>query len=305
MRLPVSSRASVLDLGRLLCENTPVPIIDLHTHIFPPHIIAKRDTYLQRDGWFGQLYASPQARMATADQLISSMDEAGVDAAVTFGFAWSDQGLNREANDYVLESMARWPSRLLGFAQVNPVAKGAAAELERCLQSGMRGLGELMPDGQGYAFDSPQLHELLEQMAHWQRPVMVHCGEPVGHAYAGKSECTLEPLYQLAQRYPQITFVAAHWGGGLFFYELMPEVRQALHNVYYDSAASLLLYTDQVFRLAAQVVPHKALFATDYPLLSHERFLHHVRHAGLSDGDLEAILGGNATRLLKMGEGQS
>jgi hypothetical protein len=296
-----SCGADRLDFCRLLCENRRVPVVDFHTHIFPPHVIANRDLYLQRDRWFGQLYANPKARMATADQLISSMDAAGIDAAVTFGFAWADQALNREANDYVLESMARWPDRLLGFAEVNPIAKGAAAEVERCLQSGMSGLGELMPDGQGYTFDSPELDEVVEQMAHWECPVLVHCGEPVGHSYAGKSACTLEPLYRLALRHPNATFVAAHWGGGLFFYELMSEVRQALHNVYYDSAASLLLYTDQVFGLAARVIPHKTLFATDYPLLSQERFLRRVRGAGLSTEHADAILGGNAARLLKMG----
>jgi predicted TIM-barrel fold metal-dependent hydrolase len=304
----VSSRLSMasqgvdgLDFCSLLCKNRRVPVIDFHTHIFPPHVIAKRHVYLQRDRWFGRLYANPQARMATADQLIHSMDAAGIDAAVAFGFAWADQGLNREANDYVLESMARWPDRLLGFAEVNPAAKGATAEIERCLQHGMRGLGELMPDGQGYTLDSPQLDEVVEQMAQWKRPVLVHCGEPVGHVYPGKSSCTLDPFYRLALRHPDVTFIAAHWGGGLFFYELMPEVRQALHNVYYDSAASLLLYADPVFSLAAQIIPHKALFATDYPLISHERFLHHVRDAGLSTKHVDAILGGNAARLLKMG----
>ena len=278
-----------------------MPVIDFHTHIFAPHVIANREVYLQRDRWFGQLYASPQAKMATADQLISAMNAAGVDCAVTFGFAWADQSLIREANDYVLESMARWPDRLLGFAEVNPAAKSAAAEVERCMQRGMWGLGELMPDGQGYTFDSPQLHEVVEQMAHWERPVLLHCGEPIGHRYPGKSCCTLEPLYRLAVRHPDATFVAAHWGGGLFFYELMPEVRQALHNVYYDSAASLLLYADQVFNLANQVIPSKALFATDYPLISQERFLRRVMHAALNADQVSAFLGGNAARLLKMG----
>jgi predicted TIM-barrel fold metal-dependent hydrolase len=298
---PASSQgADGLDICRLLCENKPVPVIDFHTHIFPPHVIANRDAYLQRDRWFGQLYANPQASMASAEQLISAMDAAGIDAAVTFGFAWADQGLNREANDYVLESMARWPDRLLGFAEVNPTAKGAAAEIERCLQRGMWGLGELMPDGQGYTLDSPQLDEVLEQMAHWERPVLLHCGEPIGHIYPGKSTSTLEPLYRLALRHPDVTFVAAHWGGGLFFYELMPEVRETLRNVYYDTAASPLLYQDDIFPLAERIIPQKMLFATDYPLISQGPFLRRVRRSGLSADGLDSILHGNAARLLQI-----
>ncbi|MGB9880191.1 MAG: amidohydrolase family protein, partial [Anaerolineae bacterium] len=127
-----------------------MPIIDFHTHIFPPEILARRDAYLERDGWFHLLYSNPQAKMASADHLIAEMNASRVDMAVTFGFAWADPGLCREANDYVLDSVSRWPDRLLGFAVVNPTRQNAAAELERCLQKGLCGLGELMPEGQGY-----------------------------------------------------------------------------------------------------------------------------------------------------------
>jgi len=239
--------------------------------------------------------------MASAEDLIASMDGCGVDASVTFGFAWADQELCREANDYVLESVSRWPDRLIGFAQVNPAAKGAAAELERCMQKGLCGLGELMPDGQGYVPNDPRLDDIMQQMAHWKRPVLMHCGEPVGHNYAGKSKSTLQPFYQLALRHPEVMLVAAHWGGGLLFYELMPEVRDALRNVYYDTAASLYLYRDDIFTLAAQIVPHKVLFATDYPLIGQGQFLRHVRRSGLSVDALQSILGDNATRLLSIG----
>jgi predicted TIM-barrel fold metal-dependent hydrolase len=277
-----------------------VPIIDFHTHIFPPEIIARRGVYLQRDDWFRQLYADSKARMVSADELIDSMDASGVDVSVAFGFAWADQGLCREANDYMLESVSRWPDRLCGFAQVNPVAKGAMAELERCMHKGLCGLGELMPDGQGYALDDRCLDDIMQQMAHWKRPVLIHGSEPVGHDYPGKSKSTLQPFYQLALRHPKVTFVAAHWGGGLCFYELMPEVQEALRNVYYDTAASLCLYRDDIFALAAQVILQKVLFATDYPLIDQGQFLRHIRRSGLSADALQSILGGNAARLLQM-----
>ena len=277
-----------------------MPVIDFHTHIFPPEITANREVYLERDDWFRQLYADPRARMAGADELIASMDACGVDQSVTFGFAWADQGLCREANDYVLDSVSRWPERLLGFAQVNPAAKGATAELERCMQQGLCGLGELMPDGQGYTLEDPSLENVVQQMAFWERPVLIHAGEPVGHSYPGKSASTLQSFYELALRYPRAMLVAAHWGGGLLFYELMPEVRQALRNVYYDTAASLYLYDDHIFALAARIVPHKILFATDYPLIGQGLFLHRVRGSGLSEEALQATLGGNAALLLQI-----
>jgi len=276
-----------------------VPIIDFHTHVFPPEIIAQRKAYLQRDDWFRRLYADPRASMVTADDLIASMDKSGVDASVTFGFSWADQGLCRAANDYVLESVSRWPDRLFGFALVNPAAPGAPEEIERCMRKGLCGLGELMPDAQGYALDDPRLDDVVRLMAGWKRPVLIHSGEPVGHSYPGKSTSTVQGFYRLALRHPEAVLVAAHWGGGLLFYELMPEVRQALRNVYYDTAASLYLYQDAIFALAAQIVPEKALFGTDYPLIDQERFLQHIRGSGLSADAQQAMLGSNAARLLQ------
>jgi len=278
-----------------------VTVVDFHTHIFPPDVIARREHYRQRDRWFGQLYANPGSRLATAKDLVGSMDESGVDRSVAFGFAWADPGLCRETNDYILESVSRWPDRLIGFAQVNPAASGAASELQRCMELGLRGLGELMPEGQGFTLEDPGLDELVEHMAGWQRPTLIHAGEPVGHSYAGKSRCTLNSFYALAQRHPQAMLIAAHWGGGLLFYELMPEVAQVLANVYYDTAASPLLYQDSIFAVSAQIAPHKVLFATDFPLLRQGPMLRRVRQCGLSAEALEAVLGSNALRLLETG----
>ncbi|MBF6591086.1 MAG: amidohydrolase, partial [Ktedonobacterales bacterium] len=48
-------------------------IIDFHTHIFPPEIIAQRAAFVERDPWFGELYRDPRAKMASADHLAAAM----------------------------------------------------------------------------------------------------------------------------------------------------------------------------------------------------------------------------------------
>lgn len=293
------AQAPFLDFCPCLCENGHVRVIDFHTHIYPPEIIAQREAYLRRDDWFRRLYADPRARMVTAEDLVASMDRGGVDVAVTFGFAWADQGLCRAANDYLVDAVSRWPDRLLGFAVVNPAAEGADQELERSVQNGLRGLGELMPDGQGYALDDPRLDDIVELATRWKRPVLIHAGEPIGHTYPGKSKSTLQGFYGLALRHPEAVLVAAHWGGGLLFYELMPEVRQVLKNVFYDTAASLYLYDEAIFSLAARLVPDKVLFGTDYPLIDQGRFLRCIRRSGLTPSAQQSMMGGNAARVLR------
>ena len=53
-------------------------IIDSHTHIFSPDVIAHRERYAKRDAFFGTLYSGAVARMIGAEELIAAMDAAGV-----------------------------------------------------------------------------------------------------------------------------------------------------------------------------------------------------------------------------------
>jgi predicted TIM-barrel fold metal-dependent hydrolase len=278
-------------------------VIDFHTHIFPPEVSAQREAYRARDAWFGQLYANPQARLATAQDLLAAMDSAGVQQAVTFGFAWNDAGLCRAANDYVLDAARRYPDRLIPFAVVQPQDRAEAErEIARAVAQGARGLGELMPDGQGYRLDDlALLQPLAEAASAHGLPLLTHTSEPLGHHYPGKGATTPDQVVRLAAACPNLVIVCAHWGGGLPFYELLPEVAAILHNIYYDTAASTYLYRPAIFPLAAQAAgAAKILWGSDYPLLNQRRFLAQVRASGLDDSALAAILGENARRLLRL-----
>jgi predicted TIM-barrel fold metal-dependent hydrolase len=280
-------------------------IIDFHTHITAPEIIARRDEYLVRDAWFRDLYANPKARLSSAEDLIAAMDEAGVGQSVVFGFGWRDMDLCRRDNDYVMQSVARYPDRLIGFCIVNPASpQESVAEIERCAEAGLVGIGELMPDGQGYRLDEEKaMAPIVEVALACDMPLLTHCSEPVGHLYPGKGTVTPDEVIRFARLFPKATLVCAHWGGGTIFYELMPEVAGVMRNVYYDTAASLYLYQDDIFSLAARWAPGKVLFATDYPLLTPQRMIRRMEQARMPTATLRRMLGGNAWRVLKLGEG--
>jgi predicted TIM-barrel fold metal-dependent hydrolase len=279
-------------------------IIDFHTHITAPEIIARRDEYCVRDAWFRDLYANPQARLSSAEDLIEAMDRADVDQAVVFGFGWQDMDLCRRDNDYVMASVARYPDRLFGFGIVNPGAgREAVREVERCVAGGLMGVGELMPDGQGYRLDDEKTMAPIVGVALDHGLVLLtHCSEPVGHLYPGKGTVTPDEVIRFARLFPQIPLVCAHWGGGTIFYELMPEIARLMANVYYDTAASLYLYQDDIFSLAARWAPGKVLFATDFPLITPKRFIARMRAARMPTATLRRMLGGNAWRVLRLSE---
>ena len=276
-------------------------IIDFHTHVFPPWLRERREQYVERDATFGELYGSPRAKMATAEDLVRAMDEDGVDVSVVMGIGWTEQGLAGETNDYVIESVARYPDRLRGFAGVNPAwGDAAAAEAERCAKAGLVGIGELHPDTQGFDLgDTATMAPLLEVVRAHGLILTAHSSEPVGHLYQGKGKTRPEALWRFIQDNRDITLVCAHWGGGLPFYALMPEVAEALGNVYFDTAASPFLYTDQVFPVAASLVgADRILMGSDYPLLRSRRLLEQIEGSPLTKEQKGAVLGGNAARLL-------
>lgn len=256
-----------------------------------------------RDATFAALFTGNQ-RMATAEDLMGALDEDGVDAAVAVGYGWCDPDMARESNDYLLDSAQQHPGKIIPFCSVHPAwGDDALAEVERCVALGARGIGELHPTSQSIDLATdPHLDGLMELAQRHSLPVMVHGSEPVGHAYPGKGDTTPEALLAFAQRYPQNKIVCAHWGGGLPFYSLMPEVREALANVYFDSAVTPFLYSPDVFPVAVRAAgAEHVLFASDFPLVRPKRVLEQARgsleSAGMSES-LSAVLHDNAALLL-------
>ncbi len=276
-------------------------LIDFHTHIFPPDIRDHRQRYCARDPWFNQLYSDHRSNMATAEELIAEMDNAGVDISVTFSFGWTDPGLIEETNSYVIDAMNRYPGRIYGMAVLQPMLGARAVrELERCARAGMIGLGELMPHGQGYKLSDVQLlMPVMEVVRQYQLLVLSHCSEPVGHIYPGKGDVSLHDIVTFLTAFPDVRFIAAHWGGGLPFYSLMPEIQRITANVWYDTAATVYLYQQRIFPIVANLVgAERILFASDYGLLRQERIITHIKQSGLNAEEVRMVLGGNAQLLL-------
>jgi predicted TIM-barrel fold metal-dependent hydrolase len=276
-------------------------IIDFHTHIFPPWLRERRDEYVKSDPCFSLLYSQPKARIATAEELLASMDEAGIDLSVVLNAGWVSHELCVKTNDYILDSVSRYPTRLVGFCAIQPRAGDAAiAEIERCAKAGAKGIGELRSDVQGFNLaDKTTMKPLVDAALKHDLIFLTHSSEPVGHEYSGKGSITPDILYSFITAFPNLKLVCAHWGGGLPFYALMPEVAKALANVFFDTAATAFLYKPEIFEQMSRIIgSDKILFGTDYPLMHQNRVLAQIQSAQLPGKDKAKILGANAQKLL-------
>lgn len=282
-------------------------IIDMHTHILPEIIRNNLKEYCNKDPLLGpmywKIYGEKKAKMIGAEELIASMDKAGIEKSGVCNLPWSNHEICIKGNDYILESIAKYPQRLFGYCSIQPKAGNAAvSEIERCIAEGMIGIGELGLTIQGLDIeDNKFLKPVMETIKQLGVCLMIHCDEPVGHQYLAKGDFTPKKIYKLIKKYPDVTFILAHWGGGFFFYELMPEIKKAAKNIYYDTSNSPFVYSPDIYRVAVDIIgSKKILFGTDYPLLNPQKQLKEIEDSGISKKDMKRIIGGNMKEILKI-----
>ena len=291
-------------------------VIDSHIHRYPPEVIA------YPKGWGRQVKEHHWLKLVTGEEggnsiqdwadrekLLGDMDAAGVDRAVMLGWYWENQQTCELQNAWHLDWLREDGDRFIGFAAVQPLAGVRAFDgLRRAIDSGLLGIGEIHPAAQGFAMDHPTWIKILDWAQESNIPVTMHATEPAGHGYPGKVSTPLEDFLWVARRFPELTIILAHWGGGLPFYELNPECRKTLKHVFYDTAASPLIYDGRIFRSVVDIIgAEKVIFGSDYPLMLYPRevrepglgrFVAETRSSGLDDAQLECVLGGNMARVL-------
>jgi uncharacterized protein len=290
-------------------------IVDSHVHFYPEVVSADPVKWgtEHNEPWWTSCVAPPGRRSvqgwASAATMLRDMDRAGIEKSVLLGWYWENQETCDVQNGWFKDLIGAYPDRLLAFATAQPRAKQAALDsLERALDAGFCGIGELFPQAQGFAYDDPYFSRVLQIAVERGTPVNLHVTDPLIPTRTATRGTPLENYVRLAKDFPAVKLILAHWGGGLPFYELNPRVREILRNVTYDCAASPLLYDRRVFRQVIDLVgADRVLYGSDYPLLSYpreqqapefKRLLNDLVTAGLTAEEQEKVLGKNFLRLV-------
>ena len=257
-------------------------IIDTHVHLYPPEIEQNWQKIAHREPYFSSLVQSRAHRWGTREDLLKAMKEDGVDQSWVCSFGFTDMGLCREVNDYVLEGARENPGKILPLAVVPPLHPEAEQEVLRCAEKGVIGIGEIFPGGQRWDIDDMrQTWRLAGACSEASLFLLVHTAEPVGHDYPGKGSTGPREAASFCTHHPEVTVIFAHGGGGLWLYEAMPEMRRYLQNAWYDMAASPFLYGPEIFRALSGMpgVLSRTLYGSDYPLLRLPRYRDMLREA--------------------------
>jgi aminocarboxymuconate-semialdehyde decarboxylase len=317
-------------------------IIDVHSHLFPPGLMASIE---KAGGRLPQLSAAPQQSMSL-DERFELMTATGVDIGLlSVGVlqpyhtdADTAVALAREANDTYLQTSADSGGRLLTWAALPlPHVDAALAELDRVAGDdhcvGVT-LGTSVLD---LDLDDTALEPVYEELNARGTTVFVHPSMAfdgfgdndlgMQRSIGGMFEDTIAGIRLLLSgvvvRYPRVNFIVSHLGGTLpFIYGRVRRhlqlaekkwaaeglttddaPRKGLSRLWWDTA------TRHVPALACAIEtlgPDRLLFGTDYPYTkTREEFasrLAHVRAMPITGEQREAILGTSAATLLGLGK---
>jgi predicted TIM-barrel fold metal-dependent hydrolase len=252
-------------------------VIDIHTHIFDPIPEPSEERLgdmvrLARYYGIGRL-----VMLGNATGMLTSHDPPTETVA--------------DINTYTLKAMERYPEVFIGFCYLNPAHPPSSTEeeIERCVVQGkMRGIKLWVAVK---ATDS-RLDPIMARAQELGVPVLHHTWYKATEM--GPNESTPADLVDLAHRFPEVTVILAHLGGG--------RERGVLDivdvpNLLYDtsgsqSEAGLVEYA--VRRLG----PERVVYGSDWPIRDFGTQIGRVLGAGIGDEEKELIFYGNAARLL-------
>lgn len=239
----------------------------------------------------------------TLAELNADMDAAGVTHAVVH--AEYETGDPADAlNEALGKLVAENPDRFSGFGTISmqPFSiRRALDQLESISQLGLVGVG-CQPSFVGMAIDDRRMYPIYARAAELGLPVAVHTGINYTTHQPIRNDHPLQ-VDQVACDFPDVTIIACH--AGWPWAADMVAVMRKHPNVYAEFGGLAPRYVleqntgwEVMHRFMNSVLREQILFGTDWPVFPMDRALEEWRGGDLKPEVLEALLHGNAARLL-------
>ena len=220
---------------------------------------------------------------------------------------WDDHSVTGRGwmgNDWLAGLSGRFPGALMGFGSVDPHDDIALDEMARCAGLGLKGL-KFHPTMQQFDPGEERFYPLWAKAEEVGLICLFHtgtCGIGAGTPGAGGTKIRFSHpgfLDAVGADFPGLTLIAAHFGWPWF----MECLAIALHksNVFIELSGWAPKYLPpEVVREIGNRLTAQTLFGSDYPFISLDRWFSEFDQLGLSPEAKQAILVGNASRLLQL-----
>ena len=261
-------------------------IIDAHAHIYPEKIAAKATDTI---GIFYDI--KMEMPTGTPENLLKDGERAGISRYVVHSVATTAHQV-RSINEFIKRECEAHPE-FIGFITLHQdlTEEEVKAEVALAIENGMKGV-KLHPDFQKFNIDDECAEKFYRAVGD-KLPILFHVGDD-RYDYSKP-----ERLVRMAKKYPEVTFIAAHFGGYRCWADA--ELYVGLKNVYFDTCSSLpFISSDEAKRLIDMFGADRFFFGTDFPMWDATGELERFYAIPLSDKEREMILGENIKRLLKI-----
>lgn len=262
-------------------------IIDFHTHVFPDALAPRAVANVAKIGGI------PPHTDGTRDGLRASMARNGIDASVALQIA-TKPSQNHTVNEWAIQENS---PDLVFFGSVHPAGPDWRDAVDRLADAGIRGV-KFHCDYQGFFVDDDAARPVYERLIEKGLVLVFHGGIDIG--FPDNVHMTIDRTlhaYETTLRFG--TAVLAHMGG----WGLWDRVESDLAGTsfYFDTSYTEGFLPDGQFRrIVEKHGADRILFASDSPWEDQSASLAHVRRLGFAPDVEEAILGGNASRLLHL-----
>lgn len=268
-------------------------IIDFHTHIFPEKIAGPTLDFLE-----SRCHTKP-ATNGMADGLSKSTKSADIDLSIALPVVTKPkQFASINGFAYELNQHDYGESGILSFGGIHPDSEDYKGQLRELKNMGFQGI-KLHPDYQGVFIDDIRYKRIIDYASELGLIISVHAGFDPG--YPDCVHCTPKRAREVIREVQPEQLVLAHLGG----YLRWDEVEDYLvgEPAYFDTAVIFhAIEEEQFLRIVENHGIHKILFATDSPWAKQEEFVAKIQNMNMSYEAKEAILGGNAMKLLNLAE---
>lgn len=237
------------------------------------------------------------------ESLLLALEEAGLDGAIVHAeYEFGD--LAEALTDTVTMLVAKYPDKLFGFGTISlqDVSPSRTfAQVTDVAERGLLGIN-IQPGFFGLAIDDRRLYSAYTNCEQLGLTVAIHTGVN----YARSRPIALETplmLDQLAADFPDLKMIACH-AGWPWTTELAAVARRH-PNISFDFGGMAPKYVarpgtgwDPLFGFVDNLLAPQALFASDWPTFSISRSREEWEAVTLKPATREALMGGNAQRLI-------
>jgi len=273
-------------------KRMPAPMLASHIKAFMP---GASKGLSQED--ISRMAESLHENLPELGVTIDDMDQAGVSRSVIVAVDAETRWDYRVSNESVAEAVAAYPERLIGFASVDP-HKGVVArrELRRAVDElGLKGL-KVLPHLVELRPNDREMYPLYEEAQILGIPVLFHSGTQF-HAGTKIKYCRPIDIDEVAVDFPELKLIIAHFGWP--WYEEAMAVCQRNPNVFFNIAGWAPRHIPEfVIRYMDRVLKDKALFGSDYPLLSRTRIVKELGEIELKEETRARLYHQNARTVL-------